>query len=429
MDPAVAQLSAIVIFLFTFVLIITGGRSRTVSGLVGTFLMIAAGIFSSIEEILSYVHVETLVVLFGIMVLVGVLREGQFFSYVSAVLLRRVGLKPTRIFYAFIIMTAALSAFLDSVAVVLFIAVVTIELGEEIGFDPKPLVITEIIIANIAGTATAIGDPPNIIISLTYGISFSDFIINMGPITIVTLVVLILYIRRRYKSELKSMKVTMKRLPTRPAELIKNKRIFLVGTFMFLTFLILMVLSGSLGVSPALIGLGVAAALLFLGGNKLVPILEDVEWSTLLFFGSIFIVVGGLTKTGVIAAVATSLSHIIGNNLLLAIIIVTWFAAVSSAFIDNIPLVVTMLPLIQGIAATTSMPLLPLLWSLIVGSNIGGTATIIGTAAGVVASDVAEKRGHGIKYMEYLRVGVVSVLLTVGVGTVYLVLRYGLVPA
>jgi Na+/H+ antiporter NhaD/arsenite permease-like protein len=170
----------------------------------------------------------------------------------------------------------------------------------------------------------------------------------------------------------------------------------------------------------------VAATLLFLGGGKLGSILEDVEWSTLLFFGSIFIVVGGLAKTGVLQGLAVGISGIVGGNLIIAIVIITWLCAFGSAFVGNIPFAVTMLPVVEGIALTTGLPMVPLLWALILGCDVGGNATILGTAASVVACDVAEKQGCKITYREFLKVGLVSVLLTVSVGTIYLILRYGL---
>ncbi|WXG43466.1 MAG: SLC13 family permease [Promethearchaeati archaeon SRVP18_Atabeyarchaeia-1] len=426
MDPIGAQLTAIVIFLFTFALILTGGRARSVAGLLGGFLMLTAGIFTSIEEVVSYISIETIVVLFGIMVLVGALREGQFFDYIGAVVLNRVGPNPTRLFYVFILLTAVLSAFLDSVAVVLFMLAVTIQLSDVLKFDPKPLMIAEILAANIAGTATTIGDPPNIMISLNYGINFSEFIINMAPLAILSLVALLLFLRWRYGKQLRTTKVN-KRVPvTRPSDLITDRKTFLLGSSMFITFLILLIFSNELGLSPAEISLGAAATLLFLGGKKLTFILEHVEWSTLLFFGSIFIVVGGLRKSGVIASLSTSLASIIGNNMLLAIIIVVWLSALGSAFVGNIPFAVTMLPLVQGIATATSLPVLPLLWSLVLGCDIGGSATIIGTAAGVVASDMAEQKGHRIGHKEYLKDGLSTVLLVVGLGTIFLIVRYGL---
>jgi Na+/H+ antiporter NhaD/arsenite permease-like protein len=388
--------------------------------------MINAGIFSSIEEILSYVSLETIVILFGVMVLVGVLKEGQFFDYVGAIVLRRVGPNPTKIFYAFILLTALLSPFLDSVALVLFVAAITIELGESMQFDPKPLVIAEIIAANVAGTATSIGDPPNIMISLKYGISFPEFLVNMAPITVLSIIVLILYVRWRYGKELRETKVAKIKLDTRPLDLVTDRRTFFLGSSMFITFLVLLALSSQLGVSPADISLGAAAALLFLGGHRLVPILEHVEWSTLLFFGSIFVVIGGLVKTGVIASLATLLAGIIGNNMAFAIIVVIWLSVAGSAFTGNIPFAVTMLPLVEGIASATGLAVFPLLWGLILGCDIGGNATLIGTAAGVVASDMAEKKGHRIGHSEYAREGLISVLLTVGLGTVLMVLRYGL---
>jgi Na+/H+ antiporter NhaD/arsenite permease-like protein len=428
MDSMGIQLVAIIIFLFTFTLIITGGHARPVAGLIGAFLMMSAGVFTSIEEALSYIHIETLVVLFGIMVLVGVLREGRFFTYIGALIVGRVGLNPTRIFYVFIFLTALLSAFLDSVAVVLFIVAVTIELCDVMETDPKPFIIAEILAANIGGTATSIGDPPNIMISLTYNISFPQFSASMGPLTVAVLIVLFLYIRRRYHKGLLAGKVRIKKLHTKPADLIKDRRTFLLGVSFFITFLILLAFSSSISVTPAEISLGVAAGLLFLGGKRLVPILEHVEWSTLLFFGSIFIVVGGLSKTGVIASLATSFSGIVGNNLLLAIVVVIWVSALGSAFVGNIPFAVTMLPLVQGIATATTLPLFPLLWSLVLGCDVGGNATMIGTAAGLVASELAEKSGHRISYREFFRVGLMSVLLTVGVGTILLVAIYGLAP-
>jgi Na+/H+ antiporter NhaD/arsenite permease-like protein len=363
------------------------------------------------------------------MVLVAVLREGQFFDYVGAVVLNRVGPNPTRLFYVFILLTAILSAFLDSVAVVLFMLAVTIQLSDVLKFDPKPLMIAEILAANIAGTATTIGDPPNIMISLNYGITFSEFIINMAPLTILSLVVLLLFVRWRYGKQLRTTKVN-KRIPvTKPLDVITDRKTFLLGSSMFITFLILLIFSNELSLSPAEISLGAAATLLFLGGKKLTFILERVEWSTLLFFGSIFIVVGGLTKSGVIASLSTSLASIIGNNMLLAIIIVVWLSALGSAFVGNIPFAVTMLPLVQGIATATNLPVFPLLWSLVLGCDVGGSATIIGTAAGVVASDVAEQRGHRIGYKEYFGDGLYTVLLVVGLGTIFLIVRYGLFAA
>ncbi len=427
MDGVEPKLVAIAIFLFTYAMIITGRRSRTVSGLVGTFLMIAAGIFPSLEKVLSYVQVDTLVVLFGIMVLVGVLREGRFFTYLGVNLINRVGTKPTRIFLVFFSLSAVLSLFLNSVTVVLFTATVTIRLCDVMKIDPKPFIIGEILAANIGGTATSIGDPPNIILGLTFNLSVVDFMINMGPLIGVSLLILFFTVRRHYRSEFESMEVTMKKLEMIPREEIRDKRMFLLGTAMLFTFIALMTVSQPLHMSPALICLGMAAALLFLGGKKLTPILEKVEWSTLLFFGSLFVVVGGLVETGVLDDLVSAVSGIVAGNLLLAIVIVTWVSAFGSSVIDNIPLIVTMLPLIQGIAATSGFPVLPLVWALSLGACMGGNATIIGTSAGIVASAAAEKEGHAIGFVEYLKIGIPVLILTVGTGTLFFLLRYGLV--
>jgi Na+/H+ antiporter NhaD/arsenite permease-like protein len=209
-----------------------------------------------------------------------------------------------------------------------------------------------------------------------------------------------------------------------PREAITDMRMFVQGATMFVAFIVLMILAQPLNISPAIICLGMASTLLFLGGSKLTPILENVEWSTLLFFGSLFVVVGGLIETGVLQTMADLISGIVGSNMLLAILVVTWVSALGSALIDNIPLVVTMLPILQGIASSTGLPVLPLAWALSLGTCMGGNATIIGTSAAIVASSQAEKEKHGISFMEYLKIGVPAVLLTVGVGTAYLLLRY-----
>lgn len=423
------EVITILIFLFTYMLIVTGRRARTVAGLIGAFLMISAGVFASLDQVLAQLNVETLVVLFGIMILVGTLREGGFFTYLSISLLRRVGLKPSRVFLVFVVLTSVLSALLDSVTVALFMVAVTIQVCDIMEIDPKPFMIAEILFANMGGTATSIGDPPNILLGLHFNISTIEFMINMGPITLACISILYIYVRRKYATYLECTKGDIKKLTLKPEDAIKDRKLFLLGVGTFVTFVVLMVLSRPLGVSPALVCLGVAAALLFFGGNKITKILENVEWSTLLFFGSIFVVVGGLVATGLLAGLGNLMAAAVGGSPPLAVFVLAWFCALGSAVVDNIPLVVAMLPIIESITAASGLSFYPFVWAVSLGTCMGGNATIIASAAGIAGSDMAERQGHRITFMDFLKIGLTSVLLTVGVGSIILTVRYWLFPA
>lgn len=423
------ELITILIFLFTYMLIVTGRRARTVAGLIGAFLMISVGVFPTLGDVLAQLNIETLVVLFGIMILVGTLREGGFFTYLSIVLLRRVGLKPSRVFLVFVILTSVLSALLDSVTVALFMVAVTIQVCDIMEIDPKPFIISEILFANMGGTATSIGDPPNILLGLHFNISTIEFMVNMGPVTLACIFVLYLYIRRKYRSYLESTKGEIRKLTLKPEDAITDRKLFLLGLATFVTFVILMILSRPLGVSPALVCLGMAAALLFFGGNKIAKILENVEWSTLLFFGSIFVVVGGLVETGLLAGLGNVIAGAVGGSPPIAVFVVTWVCALGSAVVDNIPLVVAMIPIIQSITLASGLSYLPFVWAVSLGACMGGNATIIASAAGIAGSDMAERQGHRVSFMDFLKIGVMSMLLTVGVGSVILAVRYALFPA
>jgi Na+/H+ antiporter NhaD/arsenite permease-like protein len=422
------ELITILIFLFTYLLIVTGRRSRTVAGLIGAFLMIAAGVFASLNDVVAQLNIETLVVLFGIMILVGALREGGFFTYLSIILLRRVGLNPSRVFLVFVILTSVLSALLDSVTVALFMVAVTIRVTELMEVDPKPFIVSEILFANMGGTATSIGDPPNILLGLHFNISTIEFMVNMGPITVTCILVLYFYIRWKYKAYLETTKGEIKKLTLKPEEAITDRKMFLLGAFTFPTFVILMILSRPLNVSPAQVCLGMAAALLFFGGNKITKILENVEWSTLLFFGSIFIVVGGLVETGLLGGLGDLIGAAVGGSAPLAVFVLAWVTALGSAIVDNIPLVVAMLPIIHSLTTVSGISYFPLVWAVSLGTCMGGNATIIASAAGIAGSDMAERQGHRVTFMDFLVIGFTSVLLTVGVGSIILAVRYWLFP-
>lgn len=419
-----AQIIALGIFIFVYALIITSIREKTIAGVFGLVLLGAFSILT-VEEMIAYVDWEAIMLLFGLMVIVGAFREAGVFAYLTAYIINFTKCDPRKMHYMFIGLTAVLASLLDSVTVALFMVTVTIMICEVIEVNPKPYIVSEIIAANVGGTATAIGNPPSIMIASAADLTFIEFAANMAPITILCLILLTLFLRWYYKDAIEEAKVKMERCPVPPRDLVTDEKLFKLCIIVFLVFVVLMISHSFIHISPAIIALGCSGVLLFLGGKKMPRILHKVEWPTLLFFGSLFVVVGGLAKVGILYMIATGIAGLIGQNMIAGIFLVAWTSALGSAAVDNIPLVATLLPIVFDISQITGLELKPLLWAMALGACMGGNATIVASAAGIVAQSASEKAKYPITFFEFLKVGMLSVLLTVGVGSVYLAIRFG----
>lgn len=416
------QLIALVIFTITYFFIATGWRERTIAAIFGATALWAFGILT-FEDMLSFVNMDALGLLFGMMVIVGALMEAGFFKWLSTFLARLCRYNPTLIFFTFTLSTALLSAFLDNVTTVLFMVGVTIEISTLLKMDPKPLIISEILASNIGGTATLVGDPPNIIIATAAKLTFGDFLHNVAPITIVCLIstMPLLFYALFKKEERSGGKIKHIRQLER-GKMIIDRRLFNLSLVTFLSTIALFFLHDSLRLFPSVIAVISATLLLFFGGEKMPEILERVEWSTLIFLACLFIVVGGLEKVGLIALMAKSAIPLIARNQFFAVTIIIWLTALASAIIDNVPTVATFIPFLKELHSL-GLNVSVLWWALALGAGLGGNGTPVGASANVVALGIAKKSGMDVSFKEFVGVGMGSLIVSTSIANALLLLR------
>jgi anion transporter len=418
--------AAVAIFAVVFVLIATERVHRVVAALAGAGAMLllrvvdAEDAFHNVETGVDW---EVIFLLLGMMLIVAVLRRTGLFEYLAIWSAKRAHGRPYRIMVILCIVTAVASALLDNVTTVLLVAPVTLLIAERIGARPVPFLIAEVLASNIGGTATLVGDPPNIIIASRAGISYGEFLANLGPISLIVLVLFLVLARFLFRRDLladpKRMLEVM-RLEEReaildPGLLLRSLAVLALTTVGFL-------LQSVLGYEPSIVALLSAGLLLAVSGVRVQELVRDVEWETLVFFAGLFIMVGGLVEVGAIDAMAEAASDATGGNLLAAALLILVLSAVLSAFVDNIPYVAAMAPVVAGLTAGFGGSVL--WWSLALGADMGGNATAIGASANVVVLGIAARSGHPITFREFLRYGVIVTLLSIGVSALYLWLRY-----
>lgn len=414
---------ALAIFVVMFAVIVSGKLHRTTAALVAAALT-ALLVLKSPAAVWHSINWETILFLGGMMVMVGGLSISGFFRWLCLHAARLTGGRVTLLFFAFSFLSGFLAMFIDSITVMLFLAAVTLELSRLLRFSPVPFIIALIFAANAGGAATMSGDPPNVIIGTAFGYSFMDFVVNTGPIAWVGMAVGVgFYYLTLFRPSLHS-NAAPTALP-HPRDAINLPFLFKWGGGVLLVTIGLLINHGWLGLSIATVGL-IAAGLTLLGSlNRLRLVLREVHWSTLLFFLGLFVVVGGLEQTGVLEGVANYIGETSGGNIVLAMGIVLWFSAFTSAIVDNIPFAAAMVPVIREMAQNSGMELSSLSWALALGCDVGGNGTPIGASANVVGIAVAEREGHRISWPTYLKYAVPATVLAVGTFHLLLWLRYG----
>jgi Na+/H+ antiporter NhaD/arsenite permease-like protein len=428
MQIASEQLIALLIFVATYLLLATGYRERTIAAMAGVGAIWAFGILTP-PEMIAYVDMNAIGLLFGMMIIVGALREARFFRRVGVYVANATHCRPMHLLVVFTLMTAGLSALLDNVTTVLFMVTVTIDIAEPAKFDPKPYIVSEIVASNIGGTATLIGDPPNIMIATATGFSFPEFLVNMGPISLVALAISYLYLRRQFRKNLKGTEAEdgeekQIALPIETSDLSSDRRLLWTGLAALVGAIALFSLQDIVGVHPTVVALVAGVILLSVGGPKMPEILKHVEWSTLIFFGCLFIIVGGLEETGWMSLVAQGISPFVSGNRALGVSAVLWISSLTSAFIDNIPFTASFIPVLTDLGSLSGVSVYPLWWALSAGAGLGGNGTIIGASANVIATGLAQARGVKITFMEFAKVGIVILVLTTAVTNLILLARF-----
>ena len=447
-----AQIVAVIIFVLMFLLIVQDKYERqyvTLGCGAATIVIVFAILMHSGQAILETLNVRsiftaefwytsgsgessstginwsTIIFIAGMMIMVEGLARAGFFRWLCMLLAKAVHYKTVPLFIVFMIMSAALAMFIDSITVILFLAAVTVELSKLLDFDPVPMILTEIFCANLGGSATMCGDPPNIIIGTSLHYTFSDFLTNTGLIAGVSLVVVIIYFYLIFRKELtkNSKPVDIASMPE-PKEAIVNKKDFAISTCIFLLAVVLLVTHAQSGLTVAFIGVLIAGITLIAAGKDAGKILKKVNYKTLLFFVGLFIVVGGLEQTGILELIAAFIGRVSGGNVMLMVAIILWVSAIASAFVDNIPFAATMVPIITSLAETSGVDLSTLAWTLSMGTDIGGSATPIGASANVVGTSVAAENGHAISWGRYCKASVPAMIIVELVSMIMIFVRY-----
>ncbi len=377
-------------------------------------------------EAASGINWETIVFIFGMMVMVEGMAKVGFFRWLCMQIAKLVHYKVVSIFVTFMILSCVLAMFIDSITVILFLAAVTIELSQLLKFNPVPMILAEIFCANLGGSATMCGDPPNIIIGTSLGYSFADFITNTGLIAGVSAIAVIIYFYFVFKKDLVANNgetVDISSLPT-PASAITNKTGFIVNTIIFCVTIVLLVTHAQTGLTVSAIGAMVAIVTLIASGKNALELLKKVDYNTILFFIGLFVVIGGLEQTGVLEILAGFIGNISGGNVMVMIAIILWLSAFASAFVDNIPFATTMIPIIKSLSSAFGADLSVLAWALAMGTDIGGSATPIGASANVVGIATAAREGYIIKWGLYCKKMVPATLIVVLISMLMIFFRY-----
>ena len=424
-------LPVIIIFILTYAAIISEKVNRTVAAFIGALFLILFKVFT-LNESIQFVNWETIGLLFGMFIIVTALSDAGFFTYLALVIAKMLKYSPTRIFLVFPIITFILSGFMDSITVMLFFATLTYELCRMLKIDPIPLVITEVLLANIGGSATLVGDPPNVILGLKLGFYFNDFVIHNGPIAIIAGTATLFYCYAVSKKSLvPKSQVSLKELSLMsPADAIKDKRqlkaaliafgvavLFLI-THLYIEKYIHIPLSVPLAAMiPAFI------MLIFLGKNAQ-KIIVKVDYEVILFFIGLFIVVGGLEHTGVIKIFAGHLTDLFKDNHAGLISTLLWGSGIASGIVDNVPFALSMAYVLENIIKFAGVPALSIMvWATSLGCDIGGNFTPIGASANVVAYTTMEKTGHHIGWGRWLKLAIPSTIIALIISNTGIIIK------
>ena len=419
---------AIVIFVAAYALIISEKIHRTIIGICGAMLMILLGIINQ-ETAIHHIDFNTLGLLMGMMVIVNITSETGLFNYLAIWAAKKVKAKPISLLIALSLLTAVCSALLDNVTTVLLTVPITFSITKQLNVDVKPFLIAQILASNIGGTATLIGDPPNIMIGSAVGLQFMDFITNLTAICILIFIVTIALLIVIYGKKLHTTdELREKVMQLDEKSQIVEPRLLKKCLFALAITISLFVLHGQLHLDTATAAMTGAGLLLLISFPQkeamIAKVLSKVEWLAIFFFAGLFILVGALVETGVIKMLAEEAIKITNGDLTATSMLILWMSAYASAFIDNIPFVATLIPLIQDMGQMGMTNLDPVWWSLALGACLGGNGTLIGASANVVVASMAAQRGKPISFISFMKIALPMMTLSIAISSVYVWLRY-----
>jgi Na+/H+ antiporter NhaD/arsenite permease-like protein len=413
---------AALVFLGTYALIASDRVHRTTAALGGGVLMIALNVLDQ-DEAFRAIDLNVIFLLLGMMVIANVMRKTGVFQWLAIRAVRFAGGRPWRILVVLCVVTAVASAFLDNVTTVVLIGPITLYIAAALRVSALPYLVAEILASNIGGTATLIGDPPNILIGSAAGIDFTTFALNMTPVAIVVLVAFLALARWLLWPELAGQEASAAVADLDESGVISDHRLMRVSVAVMALTILGFLLAAPLGYEPATVALLGASTLFLVAREDPAEVLAEVEWTTLLFFVGLFVVVEGVVHVGIIEALARSLFELTGGDTTITSLALLWVSGAASGIIDNIPYTATLIPVVEQLARQ-GVEAEPLWWSLALGADLGGNATIIGASANIIIANLAARAGQPISFGGFLRYGLATVLVSLVISTAYVYLRY-----
>lgn len=417
------EIIAIIVFLLVIIAIMTEKVHRTAAALVGAVLLLMTHVLT-VDKAVSYIDFNTIGVLVGMMVFVAIVKNSGVFEYVSIKAAKIAHGDPWKIMVLFMLTTAILSAFLDNVTTVLLVGPMTITIARILKVNPVPFLLTQIFAANIGGTATLIGDPPNIMIGSAAGLDFMDFVANTGVVVVIIMIAMVVVMRFIYGRKMSADAEAIQSVMDLDEEKAIEDRSLLYKSIVVMILVVFgFIFHSQIGFESATVALAAAAIMLVIGKQNVEYIVSEVEWSTILFFIFLFVVVGGLDETGVIGQLAQVVLNATEGHEVMTMLILLWASALLSSVLDNIPFVATLIPLVLELGEN-GVDITPLWWAISLGACLGGNGTLIGASANVVLSGISNKHGYPITFKTYTKVGFPIMLMTIVISMVYLLIRY-----
>ena len=446
-----ASIVAVVIFVIMFGVIVSEKIERHIVSLICGFLMLSLVFclcmknFHAVWETLAFgdfaklsfwyagsegesssagINWATILFIAGMMIMVEGMGKSGFFRWLCLLIAKLVKYKAVPIFITFMLMSFVLAMFIDSITVILFLAAVTVELSTLLKFNPVPVILSEIFCANLGGSATMCGDPPNIIIGTSLGYTFSNFVCNTGVMAFLSLAFVIAFFYICFHQQLVQKQEGTQADYPQPSSAIQNKKDFVISSVIFAIAIALLITHAQTGLTVATIGVGIGIVTLLSVGKDAPELLKKVDYKTILFFIGLFVVVGGLEQTGILTVIASFIAKLSDGNVKVMIAIILWVSAIASAFVDNIPFAATMIPVIKALSASQGVDLSVLSWTLAIGTDIGGSATPIGASANVVGISVAARNGYMIGWGKYCKYAVPATVIVMVISMISIYVRY-----
>lgn len=415
---------SIIIFLSVYIMIISEKVHRSIIALTGASLVILLGLLTQ-DQAFDSIDFNTIGLLVGMMIIVGITRQTGVFEYLAIKAAKLARGKPLFILAALSLVTALTSAMLDNVTTVLLIVPVTFAITDRLDINPVPFLYAEIISSNIGGTATLIGDPPNIMIGSATGLGFVDFLVNLALPIVVILVITAAIMMWMYREQLcTSPRHIDELLSLDEKTFIKDWRLLKICLAILGLTTTGFLVHQTLHWQSATIALAGASLLMLISRENADEVFLTIEWPTLFFFAGLFVIVGGLVENGVITAVAQKFLAMTGGKLVHTGMLVLWLSAITSAFVDNIPMVATMIPMLQSMGQLVQFPMDSIWWALSLGACLGGNGTLIGASANIMVVGIAERYNTRISFASYFKIGFPLMLLSIVLSTIYLYIAF-----